>query len=578
VIRDESGVIAIIVALSISTFLLGFAALAVDLGTAYVRKAELKATAEKVAIAGATGLPDIAKALTAAVTTLGTGATGTAPGTGLCADLDLPGVCDAAPGWQNDGDDTNGEISFYADEGQTGDLADLDGDGELTAADNLTGATEAVGIRVLLPPSNVPFGLASSLGFDSANLTQTATARIGTPLGAGILPFALTPADLTAGQFCVQDPTGLPPPTRPVPDPTAPIVLQAPNALVPYGVTGRTMLVRLAPNLALTNVQVFFQNDPDGQSVTRRPDGRYQVTIPEGEPGTTVRLWATARSFFFGTFISGSDSITYTGVAPTGTSPCTLPQANRGFTKLARSSGGNTLEDNIRLGPEAKLYPSGGAFAGLGESTDCLSDSLSDPTSTTCLSSVRAQPFTRALTDGMFTDDNGRNGRLDGECGARQISSHGYDIDAMKLLDTASPLVDTSFGTVNQLKTSILSGIAPAGKQGWIRSQALRCPRLAMMPVVDPSPLTTVTSVLGGQRIIRFVYVWIDDDGSNRGLAWAGGNRLRSFRGYVISPSLLPTIVAGSPAVGPYLPDLTPLDPRDDLPKEVLLIPDLPSP
>ena len=178
--RDESGVISIIIALSISTFLLGFAALAVDLGTAYVRKAELKSLAEKVAIAGATGLPAITEGLTSALATLGSGG-GSA--TGLCGDLDLPGVCDAPAGWANDGDEANGEISFFADEGQKGDLADLNNDGVLNTLDRLAaGASEAVGIRVLLPPSEVPFGLASVLGFDSASLQQTATARIGTCL------------------------------------------------------------------------------------------------------------------------------------------------------------------------------------------------------------------------------------------------------------------------------------------------------------------------------------------------------------------------------------------------------------
>src|SRR3954465_9046625 len=55
----DAGVSAIVVALSVSTFLLGFAALAVDLGSAYVRKAELQSIANRLARAGAKGLPVI---------------------------------------------------------------------------------------------------------------------------------------------------------------------------------------------------------------------------------------------------------------------------------------------------------------------------------------------------------------------------------------------------------------------------------------------------------------------------------------------------------------------------------------
>jgi Flp pilus assembly protein TadG len=567
-IRDESGVIAIIVALSISTFLLGFAALAVDLGMAYVRKAELKATAEKVALAGAADLPDVSDALDSAISTLGTSAASPAPGTGLCATLDLPGVCDAAPGWANDGDDANGEITFYADEGQSGGLADLNSDGTVTAADKVSG-DEAVGIRVLLPPSRVPFGLAGSLGIDSADVTQTATARIGTPLGAGILPFALTQADVDAGQFCVQDPsvsgaTGSTPPPS-----SGAVFLDAPAGRVQNDQEITVRLFSLFFPEARGSVRIHFENLP-GDVSPEIVTGGYRVKVPEGTPGSTIRVWATGVFRFTNLpWVSTTDTLTYDGTLPTGTDPCAEPGANRGFVQLARTAAGDTLEANLRSGPEARLYSESDAPGAIGSTTDCLPTVLTSPPATSCLATVLDQSFATRMTDGFFTSSDGRQGRLIGDCGEGTDSAHGFSgIDDAELLETASPLVDTDFGLVSQLKSNILSGTTypDDSKRGWVRSRALTCPRLALMPIVDPASLV---SAEGGNRITGFTYVWIDDDGSERGLRWGGSNRLRAFRGYVISPALLPPIVAGSPAVGPYL--------GPDLPKEALLIRDLPA-
>ena len=93
--------IAIVVALSVSTFLLGFAALAVDLGTAYVRKAELQSIANRLALAGAKGLPVVVQpegAIDEINRTLDQ----------ICRSQPTPGVCDVNgagdgsapdPGW-----------------------------------------------------------------------------------------------------------------------------------------------------------------------------------------------------------------------------------------------------------------------------------------------------------------------------------------------------------------------------------------------------------------------------------------------------------------------------------------------
>ncbi len=558
---DEAGVVAIIVALSISTFLLGSAALAVDLGTAYVRKAELKALAEKVAIAGATALPDITGGLSEAVDTLGSGGT---PGTGLCADLDLPGVCTATGNWASDNNPANGEITFYADDGQTGELADRNGDGQLSTADRVSGG-EAIGINVLLPKSQVPFGLASTLGFNSASLQESASARLGTPLGSGILPFGLSPTDLANGQFCVSDPTLPPAPVNPYPGSLSLYSLTATPGTVDSNNPSPVVKLTISPPFGVPNtIRVYFENKTNFVTAVRSGGG-WTVTAPDGDPGTSVRIWARWTGFF-GATITQPATIVYSGTAPSGTSPCTLPQVNHGYARLARTSpSGDTLEPNIRLSTQVKLYPSGGLLGSLGQGLDCVSAAFSS--ASTCLKTVFGESFSTRLTDGFFDSSSGTPGRLVGDCGGGTYSPRGFGgVDAMRLLDAASPLVDDSFGTVSSLQSSILSGTLPNNKEGWIRSQAFRCPRLAVMPVLDPTPLPGVVS---GQSITKLTYVWIDDDGSGRGFSWAG-SRLRSFRGYVLDPKYFGSVVAGSPIVGPYL--------GPDMPKEALLIPNLPTP
>ncbi len=55
--RNEAGVVAIVMTLAISTFLLGIAALAVDLGQAYLRQNDLQSLADRLAWPGRRGCP-----------------------------------------------------------------------------------------------------------------------------------------------------------------------------------------------------------------------------------------------------------------------------------------------------------------------------------------------------------------------------------------------------------------------------------------------------------------------------------------------------------------------------------------
>jgi hypothetical protein len=167
---DDAGVIAIVVALSVSTFVLGFAALAVDLGSAYVRKAEMQSVANRLALAGAKGLPTVLQ-VGGAVTQID------AALTGICRTDALPGVCTVAadgtgsapdPAWMTDGDPANGEVTFYVDP---------DGDAKYGLADRITDLARtgvATALQVKLAPSRVEFGLAGAIGTDSAAVTRSA--------------------------------------------------------------------------------------------------------------------------------------------------------------------------------------------------------------------------------------------------------------------------------------------------------------------------------------------------------------------------------------------------------------------
>lgn len=196
--RQDAGAVAILVALSMSTFLVAFAALAVDFGQVYTRKGQLQSVADLTALSAARELPDTNRARQVAVET-------------LCADANLvqgwdrTQVCPAGdldPAWLADGDPVNGEVSFFRE--------DADGNGRYDSSEqNTPAAAEAVAIRVLLPSTTVTFGLAKTFGADHVTVQEAATARIGTPLGMGMVPFAVTTADLTPERefrFCIRDP------------------------------------------------------------------------------------------------------------------------------------------------------------------------------------------------------------------------------------------------------------------------------------------------------------------------------------------------------------------------------------
>jgi hypothetical protein len=225
----------------------------------------------------------------------------------------------------------------------------------------------------------------------------------------------------------------------------------------------------------------------------------------------------------------------------------------------------DNLENNIRSSPAVNLFPVDGLLGTIGSDLDCVATAFSSP-ATTCLSTVTGTEFDDAFTDGFLRSSGHTSGRLVGNCGNGETSNN---VDASRLF--ADPgFIDTSKGgSADALRNRLLG---PGGatepdptNRGWLTGHVLECPRLAVMPIVDPDSLV---GSISGKNITGFSYVWIDDDltSTGRGLHFTRG-QVDSFRGYVIDPGYLPATVAGSKLLGPFL--------GDDMPKQVRLIPDL---
>jgi hypothetical protein len=570
---DDAGLIAIVVALSVSTFLLGFAALAVDLGAAYARRAELQSVANQLTLAGAKGLPTIPDALTQIDQAL----------TAVCADRAVPGLCGGDPEnpvapeitWADDGVLGNGEVDFFIDP---------DGDGKYNPDDRITepdSKTEATALRVRLAPSTVEFGLAGALGVQSATLTKSATGRIGTPLGAGLLPFALTPEDLTRGQFCVRDPAPDPEDLR-IPAPTGfpRVRLRQPGTQPnpvpdssPVPVTRDLQLLRSVRG-PLAAVQFHFLNSaPDAEPVISanavlRAGSRprtWSVELPAGGPGSTVTVWATGTQNGRD-FVTDTTVLTYPGSLPAGSQLCDQLSAQRGYVRLARQAGDSGgLAQNIRSGPQVKLYPATGPLGLIGDLLDC--GAISFARASSCVSIAKA-PFSASLTAGLLWSSGSTPGRMLGDCGNGTTTSHGRTgVDDSRLFTDPGFVDVNGHASASELRTRITEP-APVGPQdrGWLTSKVLRCPRLAVLPVIDSSgPIGPISGPVGARSIDSFRYVWIDDetDVGHRGLN-GNGSRVTSMRGYVVDPGYFPALISGSRTVGPFL--------GRDMPREAMLI------
>jgi hypothetical protein len=188
-------VVAVIVALMISSVLLTISAFAVDFGNALAERARLAAVAALAAKAGAVYLPDVTKAQAAAVNTICATENRAASWASACAGAPFS-LLGPVPAWASNllsgvPNLSDGDVSFFGD--------DADGDHAPSPGELLTGAW-ATAISVTLPPASVPVGLGQIAGVSSISVGSVGTARLATPMPSlGIAPFYLVPTDLLLG-------------------------------------------------------------------------------------------------------------------------------------------------------------------------------------------------------------------------------------------------------------------------------------------------------------------------------------------------------------------------------------------
>ncbi|MDQ6874788.1 MAG: hypothetical protein M3042_06960, partial [Actinomycetota bacterium] len=165
--NDDAGTAALVLVVTVASgVLFGFGAMAVDLGNAYARKRATRTSADVVALAGAQGLPDMAKARTLAIEYLKENPVQGAPAySSLPANWDnneaTPTYSAGAAAFQAVGA-TDGEIDFYGYNHAINQW--------VPASSTIT----ATRIRVVVPPALVDFGLGQAVGFTNVKVRSAA--------------------------------------------------------------------------------------------------------------------------------------------------------------------------------------------------------------------------------------------------------------------------------------------------------------------------------------------------------------------------------------------------------------------
>lgn len=542
----EDGAIAVMTAI-LMVVLMGAGALAVDLGNAWARKRAIQNSADLAALAGAQSLPDIAAARAAAKDYITRNVINGQGLSGLPSNWDSNDPVPTTDAQLKDVGRTDGEIEFFLD---------ANGDGQPQASELVTSGSADM-IRVVPPPATVPFGLARVIGATSERVQLPATARIGTALGLGIPPFFLTSTD--SGAVCIQDsPSG------------GPGLSALPSALLarPAGI----VLSTISPNTAAAGQTVVLTGTsfPTGNptvlfgtvnaTVVTHSSTQISVIVPaqtSSPPPATVQV--TVKS---GASVSNSVTFTYAGA---GTDPCAATSSNRGFLDEPRFTTGSAqaIELNIKHGIDHNahdytLWPSRGTVPPPAPGTQC--DSLTNVYESggnvplPDINCVNWQSGTASgqMQPGFFDTSTSSPGRLYQLCNTNTTSSGRYsNIDGNAVWDFAKVGISTT-----TLKAAILAGgpapTSPTDLVASLTPNILKCPRFAILPVVNPAIPSPNGSVY--YPVVGFKAVYFDDETADRGFIWQG-NSLQGIRGYVIDSTFLPPVVSSlySGKVGPYL-------------------------
>lgn len=545
--RDR-GAIAPMAAVLLAFALFTFGALAVDLGNAWARKRAVQNTADLAALAGAGQLPDTGAARAAAAD--------------YVTRNPVAGMAPAA-GWDTDGDLANGEIRFYVD-------SDADGTLDLTQDPVAPSGGGADFIRVVAPPAHVDFGLAGVVGASGVDVQRPATARVASAIGLGVPPFFLFVGD--TGEVCVKDDSnggGPPTPTGTPPPPSDGVTLTSITANPAAAGDTVTLTGGGLPDNGQPKVH-FGTTEVPPVTVSATS---YTVVVPAGTGA--VDVWVTK-----GAVVSSSVVFTYAGPPPPpplSADPCQGTSSNRGYIDEPRFDfpPSQTKEKNIKSGIDHSLlnytlWPEPAPRPMPGPDTNCdaqPADLIYKSGATTPLPRVNCARLSTGgiggqLKPGFFDTSATSPGRMLQDCPgpAADITLNGIPgVDGNTLFDEY--FVDTSKGSLDELKTALGSGVPLAGKEGWIKDTVFECPRFAYLPVVNlqtEAPNGTSYFPIVGFSAVWIDDVWIDDPTAERGFKWEGSS-LSAVRGIVIPLAYLPAEAASAAAggIGTYNPELT---------------------
>ena len=562
---------AIVTALCLATFLLVVGAFAVDFGNAFARRQNLQTSVDLATLAAASMLPDRTAALNKAHEVLCSG-----KNENQVNGWD-PSVCSGGTGWMDDKNLANGEVTFYTD---------ADNNGQIEKAEGAGAGTEATAVRIQTPPAHVEFGLGSITGASGVDLTRTAMARMGSLTGpGGVQPIPVLLQE--TGTVCLSDtststtPTGgtfFPAPTTRPPS-TRPLVTLSLSPLTGIRPGDRIQVDLSLAGLANANLRIKGGTGPgdpvlNSPILTQLSPTTYTFTAPDLRP-LPAHLYVYLDASLSG--VNGTLITTWQAIQYVGMDSCNSVTIRRNYINETRTGTANALGLNLRLGLEHAVRPWAefppGNLPPVGQRQCNNQPGRGIP--------VRSQPVVNCLT--VATNQQlvrssrapylGPGGLLTGTgcpIGAR-TNIRGNGLDDVSMFD---PLF-TPGGQGGAIADAIRAGLPPTAAQvGSLSPKLFLCARLFAVPVLN-APIFNGGIRAGSYPVQGLAYLYLeprDGNGNERpdhGFTFRGGTLTR-INAIVIDPAWFPDTASLPLPIGEYL--------GENLTKQVALVHDFDDP
>ncbi|WP_143447531.1 hypothetical protein [Kineosporia sp. R_H_3] len=593
---EDTGAVAVLVAILMSAVLLTAGALTVDLGSAWAERVGLKGVAEAAALAGAALLPedptagpqitsqlrdDVVKAAVAVLCEPGN----------RRPQWDTACATASSPAWAADLDPADGEVFIEVAE------PNAYPDGE--------DARLPWVVRVVTPPVRVDFGLARISGTDHTDIQTSAGARRGLPWPAAEKPLPASPYYVTVddlehndtGSVCLRTTPRPSASTFTEPAATSGFVFGdwergSSGAVIGDGdgngdpdmpdsnsrqftIVGATFPdPPVTDPLAVTPAQVTVYVGVGDTSHAARTDSveydsatstwRIRMTTPDlrTQPlyGKQVPVWWVyddGSGTMAGRGTSDHRHLDFPPVPGVPPSDCdAAAPAGRGLVD-STSLAGQGVRASVRDGLATPLRAFGSwpyAQVGPDHDDDCYSvdtgDNIApadpgDPaTEANCVplrsaGSISTQELTDAWLGTEIPDDP--LGRLQSTCSTQVGSLSGRTglFDQTSLFRRTNGLVTATVDTTS-LRNRIVAGeAADATFRGQITRKIFECPRLLLVPVLDTS---RPPSPSGHYAVAGMTYFWVSESFTFRprplrGLITDSAGQVVGIRGWVVDPA-----------------------------------------